>query len=73
MGQCVNSTVLDASLPEVWQVIREFHVFSWDVPIIEKIEKAGNISGIEVGAKRILNGVFYETLTYFDESTRSFS
>jgi len=62
MGKCHNSVVINASKQEVWNRIADFHDMSWTPNIIENVEKIGNKGGYEVGAQRILNGAFRETL-----------
>ncbi|MEE9338150.1 MAG: hypothetical protein V3U87_08725 [Methylococcaceae bacterium] len=73
MGKCYNSTVVDASIETVWETIKDFHKVSWGDKVIKKIDKVGELSGLETGAKRILNDVFYETLQSFDSKNYSFS
>ena len=60
---CVyNSIIINAPLETVWDRISDFHDFSWAPSIIKKCEKVGNKAGTTVGAKRLLNGVFLDTL-----------
>lgn len=67
MGACYNSTVVDASLEDVWEVIRDFHNVEWAEGVVKDIEVVGEASGDQVGAQRILNGVFHETLLGMSE------
>ncbi|GJM10429.1 MAG: hypothetical protein DHS20C11_27050 [Lysobacteraceae bacterium] len=67
MGACYNSTVVDASLEDVWEVIRDFHDLEWAEGVVKDIEVVGEASGDQVGAQRILNGVFHETLLGMSE------
>ena len=62
MPQCYQSIIVHAPIEKVWETIKNFHDMSWASPVIEQCEAVGEISGTEVGAKRILNGVFHETL-----------
>ncbi len=62
MPQCYQSIIVHAPIEKVWKTIRNFHDMSWASPVIEQCEAVGEMSGTEVGAKRILNGVFHETL-----------
>ena len=71
MGKCYNSTVVDAPMDKVWSVLRNFHDMSWATGSIETCEPVGAISGSQVGAKRVLNGVFQETLVGIDDHARS--
>ena len=73
MGKCYNSTVIDASINEVWNSIKNFHDLSWADKVITKVDKVGEISGTEVNAKRILNDVFHETLLSIDNEGFSFT
>ena len=62
MPQCYQSTIVHAPSEKIWDTLKNFHEMSWASPVMEQYEALGNISGTEVGAKRILNGVFHETL-----------
>jgi hypothetical protein len=64
---CYHSAVLNASIDEVWNTISNFHDMSWAQGVITSLTPVGNLDGTEVGAKRILNDVFHETLLYVDE------
>ena len=57
-----QSIDIDAPMPEVWTKLNNFHDLSWAPNVISKVEKTGDIDGGEVGATRILNNVFHETL-----------
>jgi len=69
---CLNSIVINAPIEKVWGKIKNFHDFSWAPNVITKCEVVGNKSGTEVGAKRILNEAFHETLTDFNEAEHRF-
>lgn len=73
MGKCYNSTVVDASIESVWEIIRDFHKVSWGDKVITKIDMVGDVLGVEVGAKRILNEAFHETLISVDSDNYSFA
>lgn len=73
MGQCYNSTVIDAPIEKVWEKIKNFHDLSWGDTVVTKVDVVGDIPGTEVGAKRILNDVFHETLLSVDNDNFSFS
>ncbi len=70
---CYNSIVIEAPAEKVWDVLRNFHELSWARNVIAKVEIVGDKSFFEVGAKRIVNGTFYETLLSFDNKARKFS
>ena len=72
MGQCYNSTVIDASADKVWKRIRNFHDMSWCPNVIQETEAVGAKTGTESGAQRKLNGAFVETLIEFDDHERQF-
>jgi len=57
---------IDAPVAEVWSRFSNFHDLSWAPNVITDTEKAGEIDGGEVGAKRVLNGAFHETLVEID-------
>ena len=62
-----QSTVINAPVSDIWNRVRNFHDFSWAPNVITNVEKVGDIDGSSVGAKRILNGVFHETLVEIDD------
>ncbi len=62
MPQCYQSIVINAPLDKVWDTVNNFHNMSWAEDVIETSEAVGSLPGNEAGAKRILNGVFHETL-----------
>jgi hypothetical protein len=67
---CYNSTVVPAPVNEVWALVRNFHNLSWAEGVITTIEPVGNAAGDEIGAKRILNDAFHETLRALDDENR---
>jgi hypothetical protein len=64
---CYNSIVIDAPADQVWAKIRNFHDLSWAAGVIEKYEAVGGIPASQIGAKRILNNAFHETLHALDD------
>ena len=62
MPSTEQSIVVNAPVAEVWKRLRDFHDFSWAPRVISGVDKVGDIDGSSVGAKRILNGAFHETL-----------
>ena len=58
-----QSTVVKASLEDVWDRVSDFHDLSWAPDVITNCEKIGDVDGREVGAKRVLNEAFHETVT----------
>jgi len=73
MGNCYNKVEIKAPINKVWETIRDFHDMSWAPSVITSVIKVGDKHGNEVGAKRVLNDAFHETLTKIDESNFSFS
>lgn len=67
---CYNSTVVPAPADRVWQKLRDFHDMSWAPEVIETCEAANELPGTQIGAKRILNGAFHETLLGLDDANR---
>ncbi len=67
---CYNSVTVSAPVDKVWETLRNFHDMSWgDI----QVEAVGDAGATEIGAKRILNGAFHETLLTFDDEERTFS
>lgn len=62
MPKVYNSIIVPASIEQVWLRINNFHDFSWAPSVITSCEKVGEGDGNTVGAKRLLNGVFLDTL-----------
>ncbi len=73
MGNCFNSAVIDAPCDAVWETIRDFHDLSWAEGVITKLTPEGDAGGGEVGAARVLNEVFHETLRSIDHDARAFT
>lgn len=73
MDHTYQSVVIDAPVEKVWSAIRDFHNLSWAPNVVTSAEKVGETGGQDVGAVRVLNGVFRETLLTFDAEDRTFS
>lgn len=67
---CYNTCVVDAPVDKVWAVLRDFHELSWASDVVTKVERVGEAKGDQVGAGRILNGAFHETLIALDDTER---
>jgi hypothetical protein len=65
---CFNSTVVAAPADKVWAALRNFHDLSWSPNVITSVESDGDPE--QPGAKRVLNGVFFETLISIDDGAR---
>ena len=70
---CYNSCVVNAPVDEVWAAVSNFHDLSWATGVVESCEKVGDKAADQIGARRILNGVFKETLHSIDEHNHTFS
>ncbi|MHC4569002.1 MAG: SRPBCC family protein [Planctomycetota bacterium] len=73
MGRCYNSAVIGAPREKVWQAIRDFHDLGWAQGVITKVDIEGDRKGDQIGAKRILNDAFHETLLTLNDDERTFS
>ena len=70
---CYNSIVIDAPANKVWDVLKSFHDLSWSKNVVSKVDIIGDRSDGEIGAKRILNDAFHETLRSVDEQSKKFT
>ena len=70
MPKVYNSIVVDAPIEQVWSRIRNFHDFSWAPSLIRSCKKVGEGDGYSVGARRLLNGEFLDTLIAYSEIER---
>ncbi len=73
MGDLSNTIEIKAPVPKVWETIRDFHDMSWAPGVITDVKKVGNKNGSEIGAQRILNDAFHETLIKLDSKGHTFS
>lgn len=73
MGRCYNSAVIEAPCEKVWQAIRDFHDLGWAPGVVTRVDTQGDLKGDQIGAKRILNDAFHETLLTLDDDERTFS
>lgn len=68
MPSTYQSNIINAPIEKVWQTIRNFHDLSSCAPnVVSSCESVGDTAGTEVGAKRVLNGAFHETLKEIDD------
>lgn len=70
---CYNSCVVNAPVANVWAVLRDFHDLTWAPDVVHSVDRVGSALGTEVGARRILNGVFRETLLALDDAGHQLS
>ena len=73
MGTTHQDININASVGKVWAAIRNFHDMSWAPNVITSVDAVGDKSGDEVGAGRVLNGAFHETLQTFDDDAMTFT
>lgn len=71
MGQCYNSIIIDAPASEVWNAVRNFHDMTWAAGVVETLDVVGDKGPEEVGAARLLNGAFAETLIEINDESRT--
>lgn len=73
MPKCYQTRVIEAPIEKVWETIKCFHNLSWCPNVITSTQKVDELSGNEVGAKRILNEAFHETLLSICNTNHTFS
>ncbi len=73
MPSCYQTRIIEAPVEKVWEAIKCFHDLSWAPNVVTSCEKVGPLNGDTVGAKRILNEVFEETLLSVDADKHTFS
>lgn len=73
MGQTYQSIVINAPAEKVWTTIRNFHDLGWAPNVVTRVDVVGGQKGDEVGAQRILNDAFRETLRELKDDDRSFA
>jgi hypothetical protein len=61
-----QTLTISTSIENVWEKFSDFHNMPWASNVLSSVEKIGDNGGNKVGAKRVLNGAFHETLTKFD-------
>ena len=67
---CYNSCVVQGPVDKVWSALRNFHDMSWAPGVVEKLDRVGEATGTGIGARRIINGVFHETLLALSDVDR---
>jgi hypothetical protein len=73
MGKCYNSITIEAPLDKVWAAISHFYDFSWAPGVVTDVKVVGGRQHDPVGAQRVLNGVFHETLLSLDNLNKKLS
>lgn len=72
MGKTQQSTTISRSPADVWAKVHDFHDMSWCPNVITDLRTVGDKAGNEVGAKRVLNDAFHETLRELDDDGMTF-
>lgn len=62
-----QSIVINVPIQTVWTRFQNFHDLAWAKNVITQVTKVGELDGHQVGAKRIINNAFHETLLEIDE------
>lgn len=73
MGTTHQTIEISASPDTVWQTIRNFHDLSWAPNVVAKVDQVGDKAGDEIGAGRVLNSMFHETLISLDDDSKDLS
>ena len=73
MGSCYNSITVEAPIDEVWSAVSHFHDFSWAPDVVTDVKVVGDRRHDQIGAQRVLNGVFHETLLALDNLNKTLS
>jgi hypothetical protein len=73
MGQTYQSIVINDSKSNVWEKIRNFHDMSWAPNVVTKLDIIGDLKGDQIGSKRLLNGLFHETLLELNDELKTFA
>lgn len=73
MGSTHQEIEINAPVDTVWQTIRNFHDLNWAPNVITGVDTVGDQPGDQVGAGRVLNGAFHETLQTLDDDGKTFS
>ncbi len=68
---CFNSCVVQAPVDKVWGALRSFHDFSWAASVIQKVDVVGGAAGDQIGAQRVLNDAFHETLLGLNDADQT--
>ncbi len=71
MPETNQSIDINVPISDVWAKLNNFHNFSWAPNVITSVDKVGDIDGGQVGAQRVLNNAFHETLVEIDNNNYS--
>jgi len=70
---CYNAVVINRGADDVWGALRSFHDLSWAPNVITDLKPIGDAGATDVGARRVLNDAFHETLRMLDDKNRAFT
>ncbi len=73
MGTCYNKIQINTPIEKVWETINDFHDGSWAPGVITSMDKVGDKTGNEIGAQRVINNAFHETLIEFNPQQYKFA
>ena len=73
MGKTNQSINIQAPVAKVWEAISDFHDMKWAPNVVTELKPDGDTPGDQPGSKRVLNGVFHETLLAVDNAQHIFS
>ena len=62
MSTCYNTTVINAPMDTVWEILSDFHDMTWALGVVDKCQKVGKTAGDQVGAQLVLNDELHQTL-----------
>jgi len=71
MPSTYQSRVVTAPVDEVWARLRNFHDMSWAPNVVTRCEAVGDKGPDQIGAQRVLNEAFRETLLELDDPQRT--
>jgi hypothetical protein len=71
VGEIYQSVVVNAPAEKVWGSLRNFHDLSWTSEVVTSCTSVGSLKADQVGARRIINWAFYETLVELSDIERS--
>ena len=71
MGKTYQSVVINAPIDKVWGTLRNFHDLSWAPGIVTSCRPLGDLRADQLGACRIVNDAFHETLVELSDVDRT--
>ena len=73
MGKTSQLIEIETTAERVWHTIRDFYHMKWAQNVITDLQVVGEGPGDQIGAVRILNGAFRETLLELSDENRTFA